>query len=172
MNRWDASTKVFLLCGCIFLAVGVIFLAVCAAALANMDALTANRRNDEKFLPLIFGSIGIVTTGVGAALLVWIRRKKKRIDRLLERGEYVIAKITGFPVDYQVTVNGWPTYRVVCSYQDPMTGTVHIFQSSSLLIDPANCVTAETVRVYVDRKSGYQDYYVDVAPLLPRVEYH
>ena len=172
MSRWDAGSKVFLLCGCIFVTGGGIFLCACALMLTQIDALALDRQNDARFLPVIFGALGGLMAAIGGALLVWLRRKRKRTERLLERGEYVIAKITGFPVDYQVTINGRPTYRVECSYQDPVTGILHVFESKRLLIDPAFCVTAETVRVYVNREAGYQDYYVDVDPILPRVERH
>ena len=172
MSRLDAGSKVFLLCGCIFLVVGLFFLTACGVALAHMDELMADRQNDGRLLPLIFGGIGALTAGIGGALLVWLRRQKREIDRLLERGEYVMANITGFPADYRVTINGRPTYRVECSYLDPGTGVLHVFQSRGMLIDPAYCVSAETVPVYVDRESGYQSYYVDVDAVLPQVRRH
>ncbi|MDE6590515.1 MAG: hypothetical protein K2K53_09290, partial [Oscillospiraceae bacterium] len=92
--------------------------------------------------------------------------------RLLEQGTYVTAEITGFPADYTVMVNGWPSYRVECSYLDPRTKTVHVFYSEPLRIDPVRYVTGQTARVYVDKDSDYQDYFVDVGPLLPRIKRH
>lgn len=170
MTRWNAESKVYLLCGCIFCAVGLLFLALCGLMVTHMDSMIKNSEGDVRFLPVIFGFVGGIIAIVGAAVLIWYGRSKRKVNRLLERGEYIVANIIGFPIDYRVTINGRPTYRVECSYQDPATGTLYVFQSKNVFIDPAYCVTAETVRVYVDKRSGYKDYYVDVDPILPQIE--
>ena len=87
MSRWDAGSRVFLLCGCIFVTVGVIFLCACALMLTQIDTLALDRQNDARFLPVIFGALGGLMAAIGGALLVWLRRKRKRTERLLERGE-------------------------------------------------------------------------------------
>jgi uncharacterized membrane protein len=172
MSRWEAGPKVYLLCGVIFSVVGVMMLVVCGVTATHMDYVMTHGRGDVQLLPLIFGVVGVICVLVSVILAVVFFRSAQKKKRLLERGEYVIANITGFPIDYRMTVNGRPTYRIECSYQDPRTGVLHIFQSENLFIDPAYCVNAETVRVYVDRERDYKDYYVDAAPLLPEIRRH
>lgn len=110
---------------------------------------------------------------IGFFLLRLYGNEQKKIRRLLERGEYVMADITGFPINYHNRINGIPTYFVKCTYQDPATGTIHVFRSRyiSIALLPQK-IKADTVRVYVDRSKGYQDYYVDVDSILPHVVRH
>lgn len=172
MNRLDTSSKVYLVCGGVFCAVGSLLLIFCGLMSANMDYIIENGKGDVRFLPLIFGAVGGISVAVGCAVWGWYLHSSRKRSRLFERGEYVIANITGFPADYTVTVNRRPTYRIECTYQDPKTGIVHVFQSSNIFFDPAHYVTAETVRVYTERNGDYRDYYVDVDSVLPGVEWH
>ena len=167
-----AASRVYLICGCVFGAVGLIFLVVGGLVLANLEALAATGQGDVRLLPPIFGGLGALMLAAGVLFIALLVRAKRKIKRLVERGEYVTADIVGFPVDYRVTINGRPTYCVECSYRDPATGVVHVFRSRGLSIDPERYVTAATVRVYVSKESGYRDYYVDIDPILPRVELH
>ena len=161
MNRWSADRRVFLLCGAIFSAVGFFFLLV--------SVLMPVRGTS---LPLLSGFLGLIMLILGIALLVWCSRQNAKKRRLLHNGIYVTAEITGFPINPRLRVNWMPTWQVECCYRDPTTGTLHIFRSESLLVDPATCVSAQTVRVYTDPKQGFRDYYVDVAPLFPEIQIH
>ena len=172
MRQVDGGSKIFFLCGCIFSIVGTIFLIVFVLLITNWDAVSARGRGDVWILPLIFGALSVLLLVIGMGLLRQFRRSKEKVQRLLARGEYVIANITGFPIDYRMYVNGMPTFRIECSYRDPETGVLHIFQSENLLFDPAYTVEAQTVRVYVDKSTGYRDHYVDVDPILPQVMRH
>lgn len=172
MIRRRAGSKVYLLCGLIFTLTG--FIAVAAAMFmgANIDAVIEHGRGDVEALPLIFGLTGGIALAIGIVLLISCRKATQKKRRLLERGESVLAEITDFPLDYSIMVNGWPTYRVECSYLDPRTGTVHVFQSDNLRFDPSRYVTQRTVRVYVDKSAGFDDYYVDVDAILPDIRRH
>lgn len=172
MIRRRMGTKVHLLCGLIFTLTGSIAVAVALLIGANMDVVMEHGRGDVEALPLIFGLTGGIALAVGIVLLVLCRRAGRTKRRLLERGESILAEIMDFPLDYSVMVNGWPTYRVECSYRDPRTGTVHVFQSDNLRFDPSRYVTQKTVRVYVDKNTGFQDYYVDVDAILPDIRRH
>ena len=169
-RRLETGPRVILLCGVIFLGVGILFLVLTGWMVTHPQDLEANGRGAVWMLPLIFGGLGAVCTVVGALVLRWQRRSQQKTRRLLERGDYVLADITSFPIDPRMTVNGLPTFRVECSYRDPMTNTMYVFQSRNVFPDPSRSVTAKTVRVYVDRSSGYRDYYVDVDSILPRVK--
>ena len=173
MIRRNTRADVFLFCGCIFTPIGIISLVLAGFMAANMDYLMAHGEGDVRLMPLIFGFCGAVSTVIGVILLVHCVRRNRLRRRLIERGEYIIADVTAVPCDYRVRVNGWPTFTVECSYTDPRTGEVHIFQSENLLIDPAYYITQDTVRVYVDRESGdYRHYYVDVDSILPEIRRH
>lgn len=174
MNRRDAGPRTYLLCGCIFSGVGAVLLAVGVLLFAGGSVSRGgfHQNRMSAFLPVLFLLMGLLMAGIGVGILRWWREKKERKNRLLQAGYFVNADITGFPIDYRVTVNGMPTYQVECSYQDPASGTVHIFRSDNVFVDPAYCVNAKTVRVYVDPKSGYREYYVDVDPILPNIQRH
>lgn len=172
IRRGGPAPKVYLLCGIIFTLVGTVTFALAFFLAANMDEIIIHGRGDVELLPLIFWGTGGVALVIGAALLVFCWKAGQAKRRLLELGTYVTAEITDFPVDYSVMVNGWPTYRVECSYLDLKTRTMHVFRSEPLRIDPVRYVTQQTVRVYVDKESGYQDYFVDIESLLPDVRWH
>ena len=172
MSRLDAGAMVYRLCGAIFSLIGAVFLTVGGFLFVNLDALARHGEGNVAMLPLVFGLLGAIMAAVGVFLLVLAGRGKRKAKRLMERGEWVTARITGFPIDYRVTINGMPSYRIQCSYRDPETGTVHLFESMCLRVDPAEYVTAETVRVYLDSRKGYRDYYVDALSVLPPIERH
>ena len=172
MIRTRNEANVVLLCGAVFAGVGVLILTAGIAAAANMDYLMAHGEGDVRLLPVIFILIGGVFTVLGSSFLVYYIRKRRIRRRLIQEGSCIFAEITAIPVDYSVRVNGWPTYRIECSWQDPSTKILHVFRSENLLIDPACCVTQTAVRVYVDRDSGFQHYYVDVSSVLPEIKQH
>lgn len=169
MIRRNTRADVFFFCGCIFTPIGIIALVLACFMAKNMDYLIAHGEGDVRLMPVIFGFCGAVASVIGVLLLVQCFRKRQMKRWLIERGEYIIADITAVPCDYNVRVNGWPTFRVECSYRDPVSGIVHLFLSENLLIDPAYYITQPTVRVYVDRDSDYHRYYVDIDSILPEV---
>lgn len=172
MIRRRTGSKVYLLCGLIFTLTGAASVAAAVLMAANMDVVIRHGRGDVEALPLIFGLTGGIALVLGIVLLALCLRASRTKRRLLERGESILAEITDFPLDYNVRVNGWPTYRVECSYQDPRTGTVHVFLSDNMRFDPSRYVTKRTVRVYVDKSAGFDDYYVDVDAILPDIRRH
>lgn len=170
MIRARNGLNVFLLCGAVFAVVGVLLLTVGVIAAANLDCLMVHGEGDVRLLPVIFILIGGIFTVLGGSFLAFCVRKHRIKRRLIQEGSCVYAEITAIPMDYSIRVNGWPTYRIECSWQDPSTRILHVFRSENLLIDPACCVTQAAVRVYVDRDSGFKHYYVDVDSVLPEVK--
>lgn len=169
MIRRNTRANVFLFCGCIFTPIGIISLVLAYFMAANMEYLITHGEGDVRLMPVIFGFCGAVASVIGIALLVHCFRQRQMKRQLIERGDYITAEIIAVPCDYSVRVNGWPTFRVECSYQDPASGIVHLFLSENLLIDPAYYINQPTVRVYVDRDSDYRSYYVDVDSILPEI---
>ena len=172
MIRPRSGANVILLCGAIFAGVGAVILAAGISMAVNMDYVMAHGQGDVRFLPVIFILMGGIFTVLGVTLLVFCAQKRAMKRRLIQQGDCVYAEITAIPMDYSVRVNGWPTYRIECSWQDPRTIILHIFRSENLLIDPACCVTQTTVRVYVDRNSDFRHYYVDTDSVLPEIRQH
>ena len=170
MIRTSASTSVFLLCGGIFTFVGTIFLIASIMIASNMDYVVAHGQGDVQFLPAIFAFTGGVAAIIGIILLTVCVKKSRMKRKLIQQGEYVLAEITGIPFDYSVRVNGWPTFRIECSYQDPRSGRVYVFRSEALLIDPTYYIAQPSVRVFVDRDSDYRHYYVDIDSVLPEIK--
>ncbi len=169
----NTGSKMYFYCGGIFSIVGVIFIITFLLVMSHWEAVSANGQGEMWLIPVAFGLISVIMLVIGFLLLRLYSNEQKKIRRLLERGEYIIADITGFPINYHNRVNGIPTYFVECTYQDPATGTVYVFRSRyiSIALLPQK-IKADTVRVYVDRSSGYQDYYVDVDSILPHVVRH
>lgn len=172
MQRADGTAKTYFISGCIFCAVGLFLLWICGALSANMTFLANRGDGNVRFLTLIFGITGGISTVVGAAILIWRFCVKRKRNRLLKHGECIQAHISGFPIDERFTMNGRPSFCIECNYTDPQTGIVHTFQSEKVFINPAFCVKAEAVQVYVDKQSDYKNYYVDIDSLLPKIMQH
>lgn len=170
MIRTSTRANMFLICGGVFTFVGTLFVIISMITAANMDYVMAHGRGDVRLLPVIFAFVGGVSAVTGITLLTVCVRKARMKRRLIQRGEYVLAEITGIPYDYSVRINGWPTFRVECSYQDPGSGVVYLFRSEALLIDPSYYITQSSVRVFVDRDSDYRHYYVDIDSILPEIK--
>lgn len=167
MIRRNIRANVFFVCGCIFTMVGAVFLIVSLTLLSGIPYLATHNQRIAAMLPFLFILIGGVTALIGILLLRSHFRKVRNRRRLIERGDYVNAEIMAVPVDYAVTVNRWPTFRIECRYVDPITCVAHFFISENLLLDPASHIIPPTVRVYVDRNSNYLNYYVDVDSIFP-----
>lgn len=169
----NTGSKMYFYCGCIFSVIGVIFVITFLLVMSHWETVAANGQGEMWLIPVAFGLMSVIMLVIGFLLLRLYSNEQKKIRRLLGLGEYVIADITGFPINYHNRVNGIPTYFVECTYQDPTTETVHVFRSRDIGIAflPEK-ITAKTVRVYVDRSSGYQGYYVDVDSILPHVVRH
>lgn len=169
----STGSKMSFYCGCVFSVVGVIFIITFLLVMSHWETVVINGRGAVWLIPVTFGLLSVIMLVIGFFLLRLYGNEQKKIRRLLERGEYIMADITGFPINYHNRVNGIPTYFVECAYQDPATGTVHVFMSRyiSIALLPQK-IKADTVRVYVDRSNGYQDYYVDVDSILPTVVQH
>ena len=172
MYRRKAGISVFLLCGCIFASVGTLFLVISIFMALNMDYVIAHGEGDVWILPFIFGLLGGIFAIIGFALIVVDMKQRKNKRRLIEQGNYVLANIMGVVADPSVRINGWPTFRVECCWEDRITGTNHVFYSENLAMDPTPMIEQNTVRVYVDRESGYQSYFVDIDSVLSDDVFH
>ena len=117
-----------------------------------------------------FGIMGISFLGMGIGFLIAVGKKRRQKKFLLERGNYIMAKVFETRPNYNVQVNGRCGYEVLCQYRD-FGGTVHVFKSPLVWVDPSTLMISDQVRVYVDG-DDYDRYYVDLAGILPQIKMH
>lgn len=166
------SYFVQILIGVIFTAVGLPFLFIGIYFALHMPWLTdtAQGTGDVRILPLIFTLLGGIISVIGLAFLIWVIRKKRAIKKVIQGGHTVSAVISEISINYSVEVNGRNPYVIVCQYQDPVTGILHIFRSGNIMFNPGD-LTHREVSVFVDPQN-FNHYYVDLESVLPEVEMH
>lgn len=113
----------------------------------------------------VFGGLGSVLLAVGIICLIFEVRTRRRNNRMLNSGQYVLAEISEITMNYSIRINSRHPYIVKCRYQD-MNGVVHVFQSRNLNFDPAPVLRDQMVRVYVD--DDFRHYYMDIDSILRR----
>ena len=154
--------------GMIFGAIGLCSLVVgCAVSLA-----IKNTGTELWFLPaVIIGPTGLVFLVLGTVFLVSEKRRRALDKELRNHGRVLEASVTGVQNNMNITVNGQHPYYVEAHWTEPMTGTVHVFRSRDLRFDPWKYVEGRMVNVYV-ADNDYSRYYMDLEPVLPKVEVH
>ncbi len=152
--------------GLIFTILGSIF-----SALSIGLYLALKSKMSEAIIFLItFGSIGSLFLIIGVIFLFSHLFKKRKMQRLLDNGNYVMAEITETTQNYNIHINGMCPFIVYCQYQS-MDGTVHIFKSRNLYFNPDALLLNQQVRVYYDNEN-FKNYYVDIDEVLPKVVNH
>lgn len=118
-------------------------------------------------LPIILGGLGLVFGAMGAGMLVYSWLKARSAAYLKDKGTEVLAKFASVEQNTSLTVNGRNPFRIVCQWQHPQTGELHVFRSDNLWFDPSNHIEQETVPVLVD-ESNLKRYWVDTS-FLPKL---
>lgn len=149
-----------------FLGMGLVFMpmGIC------IYLIEQNHTTETMVLSMVFGGIGFVFFVLGAVFFATIINKKIRCNRLLQRGQYVMAEISEIIINYSIQMGTRHPYVVKCRYQDNY-GNVHIFKSRNLMFNPTELMKDNMVKVYVDGEN-YKHYYVDVDEILPKVIEH
>lgn len=163
-KKVDSGTGVFLIVGSIFTLVGIVYIGIA------IGTFFLNMGSGMLMFRYIFGGIGLVLFIVGIACLQSGIRKRNRINRVISSGKYIMAEIARIERSYNVRINGYHPYVVVCQYQD-ISGNLHMFRSRYLHFDPEPFLKDQMVRVYVDAED-YKYYYVDIDEVLPNVIEH
>ncbi len=117
-----------------------------------------------------FSGMGAVFLVVGAVCYSLEIRKKRRDQRLLNSGQYILAEISEITMNYAVRINRRYPYIVKCRYQD-RNGCIHTFRSRNLNFDPAPLLRDSMVRIYVEG-DNFKHYYMDIDSILPTVIEH
>lgn len=119
------------------------------------------------FLSLMLGIFGLFFLLIGWMLFLPERSVNKRRRRLQRRGSRVQARLLEVRRDPSFTFNGVPAWQLVCQWQNPATGNVHLFYSDSLWYDPQPFIKGKSLQVLIDpEKPGYHWVDTDFLPKL------
>ncbi|AOW15721.1 hypothetical protein LPB72_06495 [Hydrogenophaga crassostreae] len=99
----------------------------------------------------IAGVVGTVffLVGVGFGTAKWFYGRK--LARLSETGDLVLATFDKVEPDAGTTLNNRHPWRVHAHWIDPLSGKRHLFTSEMLWEDPTERAGQSLVRVYVER---------------------
>ena len=156
----DILAVVFTPLGGMFVLIGIIME-------LNIEQLIENGTGDVEMLPVIFGIVGAPFLILGVIFAFLAIRKRKTARQVVRGGYYMMADIVNVWQNYNVRVNGVCPFILECHYQDPATGTLHVFRSRNLFYCPAELV-GQQVRVYVEQ-GNMRHYYVYADPLISNV---
>ena len=154
--------------GFIFTPMGAIFLTL--GILLSYFKVGTDPEDPIIFL-CVFGGMGAIFLIIGLILLFMDLRRRAALQRCVDGGYVVMAKIMGTRNQNNIRANGVSPYMVECHWKDTDTGETHVFYSRYLYFDPSDMITAEEVPVYLDRMDG-KTAYVDIDAVLPRVVMH
>ena len=154
--------------GFVFMPMGLIFLPI---GLGLWFSKAGHNPEDPLVFLAVFGGIGAVFLFLGLAFLFVDLRRRARMRRAYESGNYVMAKITDVKVNTSVNGTHGSPYVLECQYKDPDTGVVHIWYSRNLYMNVKELLASDEVPVYVDR-TDYRIAFVDVDAILPEISVH
>ena len=115
---------------------------------------------------IILCGVGTAFAAVGGGMLGVRRAATRRTAELRLRGRRVLARFQSVERNTSFEVNGVHPWRIVCQWQDPTTGVLHLFQSANLWSDPTPHVHVQEIAVFVDPRNPRR-YAMDVG-FLPR----
>ena len=145
------------LTGLIFAVVGGAVLAV--GVMTGLDFYGAELT--EMGWPLAGMGGGIFLVGMA---VIWLSGKQKtREQKLMAKGNYVLAEVVELSTDYATTVAGRHPLRFTVRYEDP-DGNAFLLKSAPQHIPEDTDFTGRKVRVYVGDDS-FKRYYVDMNSL-------
>ncbi len=150
MNSPRKAPSAGLLAGIIFTMIGLIFL-----------PLGLFLRPLGTVFYISFGLTGAVLLGIGTALLISWKRRCSVQKEVMEKGNYVIARVCEISRDESVTINGVHPYFIRCSFTDPDSGITHFFRSGNLSEDPSPYLENGEVRVYIN-PDNLDEYSVEI----------
>lgn len=159
--------SVYALAGGLFTGVGSLFTVLGLLMVLNFRSLAAHAEGNVILLPVCFLGLGLISLVVGLVLLYTHIASVRQKRRLIEQGHFIWADIAGFPMDYSVTINGMPMFRILARYQDPITGQVYEFASDPIRYDPSPYVISQKIKVFVDKGTNFHIYTVDISSAWP-----
>jgi len=154
--------------GWIFMPIGLFFLFL---GILLWYYRAGSRPGDSVIFLSVFGGIGFFFALIGFGLLWLDLRRRAGMRRAIDGGNYVMAKVTGVREKTNINFNGTHPWVVECQVQDASGGTVHVYYSRHLRINPSEFVSGREVPVYISRDNP-DDAYVDIDAILPEIVVH
>lgn len=122
----------------------------------------------------LLGSVIILTAFGGVFFLlgaiifmVGIFRNRKKLY-LQRQGVAVEAEFQSVRLNRSIAVNGKNPFVIVCQWLNPMTGSVHLFESENLWFDPSSYLTERKFKVLIE-KDNPKKYWIDIS-FLPKLQ--
>lgn len=112
---------------------------------AHIDSFTQNW-----FVSLVLGSFGLVFLLGSLVFVLPEALARRRRSRLEKRGQAVQARLVEVRRNPLATLNNVPAWQLVCQWQNPASGAVHLFYSEDLWFDPQPFVQHESLQVRID----------------------
>lgn len=116
---------------------------------------------------MIVGGLGLAFALVGGAMLVTGVMKGRSKSYLQKNSVEVPASFQSVERNTGLVVNGRSPFQLVCQWQHPQTGELHIFRSDNIWFDPTDYIKQDTVPVLVD-EANLKRYWVNTS-FLPKL---
>lgn len=129
---------------------GAIFAGVAVFILVTFGAvvLGGGCEPDLTMLPMLILPVTFIT--VGLTVFFAPTRRKRRLKKLMNEGDHLIATITEVSQSSSVRVNNMRQWRFYATAMDPVTGEMRMFHSSrDYGYDPTPLLIRSEVDVYV-----------------------
>lgn len=149
----------------VFGGMGAIFSILAGFFIAYREA-----EEDLGLVGIIFAIIGSAFLLVCMIILIISFSRKKKLERIVENGYYIIAEIGDIVQNYSINVNGRSPYVITARYQDS-TGCIHTFRSRNIFYNPVGIMTNNMVKIYT-RPDNFKLYYMNINEILPEVKMH
>lgn len=119
---------------------------------------------------IAFTVLGGVLLAATLFLLVYTVFQRKRLQKIVNAGNYIWGEVIEIVPNYNVRVNNRNPFILMVRYQDRY-GNIHIFRSGNLKNYPDHSVIGKQVKIYYEDES-YKHYYIDLEGVLPKVIEH
>ncbi|QKE65116.1 DUF3592 domain-containing protein [Aquipseudomonas campi] len=119
------------------------------------------------FVSLMLGGFGLVFLLGGLLFIVPELVASRRRAGLHREGKRVQARFLEVRRNPLSTLNHVPAWQLVCQWQNPASGAVHLFYSEDLWFDPQPFIAEESLPVLIDPQNPRR-YSVDIS-FLPRL---
>ena len=120
----------------------------------------------SRFAAAVMGWVGGVLVLGGVAFAAWAMLRRRRQTQVIQRGNVVMADITGTHVNKQMHMGAKVLWYVDCAWTNPMTNETYQFTTMSVWssIDPREVMERAgvgTLPVYIDPDEPDKNYFVD-----------
>jgi hypothetical protein len=115
----------------------------------------------------IVAILGLLFGALGGGLLAYSVSKERSKSSLMKTGVEIQAAFQGVEHNTSLRVNGHSPFQILCQWQHPHTGEMHLFRSDNLWFDPSDYIKLQTLPVRVN-EANPKKYWVDTS-FLPKL---